>query len=77
MVTPRVIKENFTIYNNEIKEETDPSTFILDLIIILFGSWIIGNFLEGFEEYLRRPIDNDENNDVHDMFDTMMWLDFD
>lgn len=78
MVKSKLITNNFTIYNNANQEENENNNFIMDMIMILFVSYFFGNFLEGFEEYLRRPIDHaDDDTDAYDIFDATLWIDFD
>ncbi len=50
---------------------------ILDVILFIAYLMILGNFLDGFEEHLRRPRNNDEEDDRfdYDMFDLLDLLD--
>lgn len=77
MKNSRLITNNFTIYNNATQEENENYKFIMDMIMIFLISYFFGNFLEGFEEYLRRPINHANDDDAFDIFEEMMFLDFD
>jgi hypothetical protein len=64
---------NFT--TNQYKFEEHEFT-IVDVIITIFGLMILGKFLEGFEEYLRMPRNNNDNDDVnYDIVDFMVFFD--
>lgn len=76
MINSIINTNNFTIYNNANQEENETNNFIMNMIMIFFVSYFFGNFLEGFEEYLRIPINNTDH-DENDIFDSTLWLDFD
>ena len=80
MVKSKLITNNFTIHSHDIfnkKNDENIDSFLMDMIMILFASLIIGNFLEGFEGYLRRHINDTDDDHAYDIFDPTLWLEFD
>lgn len=68
---------NFTIDNTFDVGGYDYN-FFRDLMLCTFIFWMFGHFLEGFEQHLRRPINEHDNDDDHlgfDFFDYMMFFD--
>ena len=68
-----LINNHFTIKDNYIYEENNTHTFFMDIILILFISWIFAIFIEAFREHLRRPRNNDADDD--DYIDGNNFLD--
>ena len=68
-----MLNSGLLINNNYIYEENNTHTFFMDIILILFISWIFGIFIEAFGEHLRRPRNNDADDD--DYIDGNNFLD--
>lgn len=68
------MRSNYTCYK---EEYATSDNFYMDILMILFASWIISIFIEGFEQYLRRPINHNQHDEAFDMFDVILLLDFD
>lgn len=69
---PDSVTTNFTIDNNTF--ERYDYNFFRDLMLCTFTFWILGHFLEGFGEHLRRPRNEDDDLGF-DFFDYMMFFD--
>jgi hypothetical protein len=63
---------NYTCYK---EEYATINNFYMDILMILVASWIISIFIEGFEQYLRRPRNHNEDDDEFDMFDMFDIID--
>ncbi len=50
---------------------------IVDVILFILSLIFLGKFLEGFEEYLRRPRDDDDDDNAFDVVDLWMFGFFD
>lgn len=68
---------NFTINDNN--HEEDVFTFLRDTLLLTFLFLFFSNFIEGFENHLRRPNDNngDQNEDDarFDIIDYFIFFD--
>lgn len=69
---PYSASTNFTIDNTV---ESYDYNFLRDFVVCTFVFLMLGNFLEGFAEHLRRPRNNDDNHLGFDILDYMMFFD--
>lgn len=67
--------KNYNYTANDYNFEEHSFT-IVDVILFILYLMLLGKFLESFEEYLRRPRNDDDDDDYGpDLFDWIMFFD--